>query len=400
MPAQLGGCALESNIQAAHSLANLQPHQQLFAKPSIQAVYQDPALASRAKISPADLAILKDKFPILCELSDDFLRDRTVDELLRIESTSLRIKEAERIRETEDRLSANKSAMENRFYDVAAGRDNRSTEIHPARFLPGMVCSAERQFVMARQVLGLSSPPALGCYDMTSVGMAGHVTGKGWLELGNMGSSKIKVSLYSVNNAAKSSAARTAEGDEPEMKDISEFIRALRTLMVAAQMVVPWNLSFVALENFLFDRDYCKEELKHDVSPAKTLCQFCDFVLAENSNKYRDGTRFLTYSELKSFWDSFISARPQTRASHSTSGSSSSPSNMARKDKQLKDQSRKRKYPYTGICNKFNTNTCQKIPGTCYTFRGEPLRHVCNWRDPAVPNAQPCGQAHMRIVAH
>jgi hypothetical protein len=46
--------------------------------------------------------------------------------------------------------------------------------------------------------------------------------------------------------------------------------------------------------------------LKHEVNPARILCQFTDFVLSENANHLRDWSGFLTSGELTAFWDSFI----------------------------------------------------------------------------------------------
>jgi len=398
MPTALDGPNLDANIRNANFLAGLQPGLLSGARATAQSLFKDPV---QSGISPKDLAVLKEKCPNLSEFSDEFLQGRTLDELLRIESTSLRIKDAERARETEDRLSSNKAAMLDRFFEVEPGKDNRSTELHPARFLPGMACSAVSQFIAARKVLGLSSPPALGCYDMTSIGMGGHIVSKGWLELGTMGSCKLKVTYFNINNASRSSINKSQDGeDKEEMRDVSEFIRAIRTLRAAAQLVVPWNLSFLALDNYLFDKEYFKEDLKHDPNPAKTLCRFTDFCLAENANKYRDGNGFLTYGDLAGYWTSFIGARPVNRPSASNSNPSPVSLQQRQGVQKLKDLSRKRKYPFSGICNKFNTNNCNKIPGSCFSFRGEKLLHVCNWRDPNVPNAQPCGQAHMRVVAH
>jgi hypothetical protein len=65
------------------------------------------------------------------------------------------------------------------------------------------------------------------------------------------------------------------------MKSIDEFELALLTMRCAAHFSVNWNYSFVALENFLWNRKFCKEELKFDPNPARTLCQFVDFVLSE-----------------------------------------------------------------------------------------------------------------------
>jgi hypothetical protein len=113
MPSVLDDISLNSNVHQAQSLANLQHAPTPTAKPVTQfCLQQDPAVS---KISPKDLAVLKDRCPHLAEFSDDFLQQRTIDELLRIESTSLRIKDAERARETEDRLSSNKAAIQRSF---------------------------------------------------------------------------------------------------------------------------------------------------------------------------------------------------------------------------------------------------------------------------------------------
>jgi hypothetical protein len=56
-------------------------------------------------------------------------------ELLRIESTSLRIKDLEKSKETEKKLASNKAALQTKFFNVVAGRDNRWSELHPTRFL-------------------------------------------------------------------------------------------------------------------------------------------------------------------------------------------------------------------------------------------------------------------------
>jgi len=387
---------LEESILAANSLAELQPSHHFGPRFSQQTVLQDPGSSTVTKISPEDLLVLKEKFPILQEFSDEFLQQRDIDQLLRIESTSIRIREAERSRETEDRLATNKSNMLTKFFDVPAGKDNRCTVLHPARFLPGAACSAQQQYITARQVIGLSSPPQLACYDMSSVGMGGFVTQQGWMQLGTVGSHKMKISYYNINNAARSGKS-DKEGDQ-EMKNVSEFVLAIRTLRSAAQFATPWNLSYLALENYFHQNEFCKEQLKHDENPARTLCQFSDFVLNENSNKYRDGTGFLTTGELDSFWSSFIGARPQIKAPTPPTPAAKRTS-MAESAKHQK-QAPKRKWPYTDICNRFNTGHCQRAPGNCFNFRGQQMRHVCNYRDLNVPNSQPCGQQHMRVGNH
>jgi len=231
---------------------------------------------------------------------------------------------------------------------------------------------------------------------MSSVGMGGFVTQRGWMELGTVGSHEMKINFYNINNAARS--GRSDQEGDGEMKDVSEFVLAICTLRSAAQFATPWNLSYLALENYFHQNEFCKEHLRNDDHPARTLCQFSDFVLNENSNRYRDGPGFLTTGELDAYWSSFIGARPQIKAP-APSVSSAKCSNSSESSKGQK-QATKRKWPCADICNKFNTGYCQRAPGSCYNFRGQPMRHVCNWRDLNVPNSQPCGQQHMRIGNH
>jgi hypothetical protein len=400
MPPSMDTEEISQSVSAAIGLANLQPSSGSRQRSFSTATFADPATSQSNRISPEDLRVMREKFPMLNDFSEQFLQSRTLDELLRIESTSLRIKDAERARETEEKLAQNKSNLGTKFYEVQQGRDNRWSELHPARFLPGVACTAVKEFMAARDVIGLSNPPAVSCYDMTSVGMGGYVTPKGWYELGNIASTKLRVSMFNINNCAKSSSSKSADSDDCEMKDIEEFKLALRTLRVAAFFACNWNKSFLALENYLLNHKFHEDVLKHDPNPARTLCQFSDFVLSENSNHWRDGSGFLTTGELTAYWDSFIGARPIPKPS--TFQPSSQVSQAKSQFQQGKFQAKplKKRFPPTDICAKWNVGHCQKANGNCYNFNGQQLRHVCNWRDPANPNSNPCGQAHTRRGNH
>jgi hypothetical protein len=121
--------------------------------------------------------------------------------------------------------------------------------------------------------------------------------------------------MFNLNNVAKSMSNRTSENDDfLEMKDISKYKLALRTMRVAAHFAVQWNKTFVALENYMIGRKYCAEELQQDPNPGRTLCNFTDFVINENTNHSRYGMGFLTTGDLEAYWRSFIGTRPQTKA--------------------------------------------------------------------------------------
>ena len=397
MPPSMNPGFLSSSIREAQNLAEIQPSSGSRIQPHQHQMLPEAGQQSSQRISPSDLRVLRDKFPQLSEFSEEFLQSRTLEELLRIESTCVRSKDSERAKEADEKLASNKAALATKFYDVPAGRDNRWSELHPARFMPGVACSATKEFMVAREVIGLTSPPAVGCYDMTSVGMGGFVTAKGWMEMAHTGSTKMRVGMFNLNNAAKSSSSK-GEDDMSEMKDISEFVLALRTMRCAAQFAQSWNKSYMALDNFLFNKDYCKEELKHDSQPGKTLCMFTDFVLSENANHWRDGSGFLTTGELQAYWDSFIGARPQSKPKPSPQASTSAQAQAGTGQSQNKQK--KKKFPFVDICPKWNVGKCNKAPGSCYTFNGVALRHVCNWRDLNVPNSQPCAAAHTRRGNH
>jgi len=396
---------LQNRLQA-HSLADIQPDDGIHLSAASRLhMFPDPGSLQSARISPGNLCVLKSKFPVLQEFSDEFLQFRNVDELLRIESTSLRIRDAERVRDTEERLAANKAALPSKLISVPAGQDNRWDMLHVGRFLPGAACSAQKQWRAARDYIGLSPPPAVACYDMTSVGLGGFVSQRGWLEIGNLASTKMKVGLFSINNCT--GKAKASESTE-DCSSVAEFTLALRTMRVAMHFANPFNVSIVALENFLLQKKFFTEsDLQNDDRAGKTLSQFCDFVLSENSNHWRDGSNFLTTGELQGYWDSFIGARPHLKSS--AAGSSrpasrgqpqSSQNHTPSSQPNQPPRAPKRKFPFLDICNHFNFGRCQKAPGACVNSRGVNMRHVCNWRDPQVQNAQPCAGPHMRMGNH
>ena len=87
MPTAMDTDQIGETLRNAHSLADLQ-HPVNRERPGNaggnMAGNADQARAEAGRISPQDLAVFKEKFPSLMEFSDDFLRSRTMDELLRL----------------------------------------------------------------------------------------------------------------------------------------------------------------------------------------------------------------------------------------------------------------------------------------------------------------------------
>jgi hypothetical protein len=353
---------------------------------------------SEETMSDADLVFLRRKFPFLAELSDKFVRSQTTTEILKMESTALKIKMMEQTGDIEDKLACNKSSLEEREILVKAGSDNRWDKLHKGRFLGGATCTTKKLWLEARNTIGLVGDKPVGSYDMAAVGMGGFVTSRGWCELHNPGSCKNSLKLFSINNCAakvgNNSGKGKYAGDEvEEILELGEFKLALRTLRVAAAMVMPWNYAYVALENFLLQSNFCNIELQGVDQPAKILTQFVDYVMKENANRWRDCAGFLDTGTLKSTWDAFYGARPQSMLS-------AKPKKGGGQSADSKSSHSYAKRVWVDICFAWNVGKCVKPVGTCLSPKGTVLRHVCNYQaDRNKPN-QYCEKNHARTSFH
>jgi hypothetical protein len=313
----------------------------------------------------------------------------------------------------EDKLACNKQNLEANAVRVSSGLDNRWTVLHPARFLAGAACSTKKLWISARETIEVNGHCPVANYDMNSIGLGGFVTSKGWIELANPGSTKLSLKLFNINNVGKGSGSKTSGDLLGELEDISELGElklALRTLRAAAQFVCPWNFSFLAIENFLIQNDFCMSELGGTDSPAATLAQFIDYVLHENANRWRDSEGFINTGELKAYWVAFSSARPKMMLKKRESAGISQPSATIKSGQKGKTGSSpfsklpfshpRINLPFTDACRAWNAGKCRKPAGTCTTAKGIPLKHVCNYSDLSVANASVCGQAHQSCNYH
>lgn len=122
----------------------------------------DPA-GSKLSLEKLGLKRLKDKFPFLMEYTDSFIMEAGVHNLIKAEKAARQLKDMERNNRAEDRLFSNREQVDSACYPVEAGSDNRLSSLHPARCLPGAVCSAGKLWLHARSILGNKGhpPPSL-----------------------------------------------------------------------------------------------------------------------------------------------------------------------------------------------------------------------------------------------
>jgi hypothetical protein len=113
-----------------------------------------------------------------------------------METTNMKLKEAERAKDADDRLAHNRSNIG--VISVDMGLDERTNNLHNGRFLPGANCSVAKLWLAARSRIPLHGAPPLGNYDMAGVGLGGFVSSRGWVELANPASTKLSLKLFNI----------------------------------------------------------------------------------------------------------------------------------------------------------------------------------------------------------
>jgi hypothetical protein len=337
------------------------------------------------------LQYIKEQFPFLAKMSDQFLRSNPLGELLKMGTTQMKMQQMDKSKGSSDRLSSNKQQLENTFTRVAQGEDNRSTNLHEARFLAGAGVSLSKQWLSARRHIGMKGQVPIGCYDMAAIGLGGMVSSKGWIEAHDPGSSRMRIQMFTIGSCSNRSEA--ADG-EREISDVLELRLAMRTMKAAVRMALPWNWSIDALENFFIQTSYCWEDTNKLEKRAAVITQFIDYVLQQNAERWRDEIPFLTTPELKQVWETFFATRAK-----------------GLKEKQPRQQGRQSapttakvgSKPYQGfpkefldlcICIKWNKGMCTAKAGDCKSFMGKPLKHICMHMADRSKPAEVCGKDH------
>ena len=363
-------------------------------RPNTSRTTSRPASQPSSSLGPMtaeDIACLRARHAFLSDFSDTFIRGTTIGDLMKIKTTEMKMKEMEKAKDAVDKLSSNKVAMATTFTRVTEGQDNRVSMLHPARFLAGAGCSAARLWLTAREHLGLNGYPAIGCYDMGAVGLAGHVSAKGWQEIHSVASSKLSIKLFNINcGGSRPGAKKNQDSSEDDMMELAEFKLALRAMRTAYSFAMPWNFSILALEGFYFQTNFCGEELAGVEKKIWYLTRFTDYVIEQNGDRWRDAEPFLTAGELKVAWTAFFGAKLKPSA-----------------DKQVKKTASQQKTKTVadtrvalGICFAWNNGQCLKAAKDCKTAKGRELKHICDHTPDLAKPAEVCGKDHIRKNFH
>jgi hypothetical protein len=310
--------------------------------------------------SNPDLGSIKRKFSFLAEYTDEFITKNGLDTIIKLESTALRLKEAEKGRATEEKLAMNRDELAATTIRVMAGVDNRWDQIHPARFLPGAACSAAQLWMLARENMGNSPQTPVSSYDMAAIGLRGCVSSKGWVNIANPGGSGIRLAQFSMTGSTSSKANNsnnTSKEDEDQIEGLAELKLALRALRAATSFALPWNRSADAILGFMEQSNYCNAELGGNEKQARILTRFVDYILEENANRWRGKQAFVSTGEMKEAWSSFHSTLPSQAAAKKTQFQPRNPNNQQQQNSQKQWSGsiplEKAQY-YDDICVKWN----------------------------------------------
>jgi hypothetical protein len=384
-----------------------------------------PTSPSGGYVAASYLAAMREQLPNLAGFPDAFILSTPMQTLLKMESNAMKRSSVDKSRNVEDKLSFNMDLISSTKLEIQAGEDDRNENLHVCRFLPAPICAAKELWLHARDTLGTTGLPPVGCFDMAAVGLAGYITSRGWIEIHNPGSASLSLRLFNIANMACRVAAskRISLNDADDtlevgenLKDVAsffEFQQSLRAARVAQQFCMWWNFSITALESYLINNNFMSEKVQRNTRGVGTLSAFCDHVFLLNSLAWRARKPFLDVVDLGSVWASWapghlvpgeafrepragpsgVGKKPSGQSASKSGGSSSGPARAP----PPKPKSRQPRQP-DDVCRRFNIGNCPAgAAATCTLNSGQILRHKCNFR---LPNGGLCGAGHPRVGNH
>jgi hypothetical protein len=383
-----------------------------------------------------DFAHIRAQFPQLAGFSDGFIRAMQMPLLLGLmqsqqaqhSSTQPNPRDAD----PGIRMARNLEALQQAPAQVQAGPDDRSTTVHPARYLGGPIHSAAKAWLQARDILGLDGLTPLCQYDMSAIGLGGRVTSQGWLELHNPASTRLAIKMFhSVNVRTTAANAKNfslndggsslsiTEGLE-EVAHLADLRTAVRVICKAAQYVMPWNQAFNALEGAMISAQWFQQDLGNRNNTAPILAEFINHVFSLNAAAWQQREPFLSAQDIRLKWMDWASgnslvSNPFRQGGHISSQqrknttSQPQPSHQRQfgqkqhggggiRPPKQQPQAMSTK-PATAVavstCHRYNAGSCKNADGACTTRAGKQLLHRC---DAITSSGHPCGKKHLKTA--
>ncbi len=145
---------------------------------------------------------------------------------------------------------------------------------------------------------------------------------RGFKEMHNPASPHNTLKLYSSSNMESQTGATKhlslADGDHSvtigdnmkKVSDLNEMRLAVWATCRTAQLVMPWNMAYNAIDGFLHNRNYAFAELKGRSNRVAILTAFVNYVLGLNTAAWVQKEDFLTSGEIKTICSEWFGSRP------------------------------------------------------------------------------------------
>jgi hypothetical protein len=415
---------------------------------TLAAMGPDPgAVAERSvPVNKSDADFVRAIVPELAHMSDAYLTQHSIDRLQKYVILMKKQGEEKREKNVEARLAQNLEAIMQKPITVNHS-DNRSDILHPARFLPGAAVPMEKLWLEARKFWGREPQLAVGEFDMLAIGLPGCIPAKAWEILHFPGSRELTLKLFSVANVARASegvktvASQSEDGlvlkeSLRELSEMAEFRTAFRNLRIAAQIVRPWDYSFLVIESFLLSTDYMEAHLS-GYKRAPILAGFIDHTFRVNASNWMQSKPYMDMASLKALWDPWWAGHKGDVKKEETVGQNKGNQNNNGKGQGQKkggngagsggagtasQSNRKGRWTPAGnfsfhpfnmpqpdfsgapsertICRNYNNKTCQNTYNTCVMqskygpFR---LYHLCNHTETKNGQQVVCAGKHAQV---
>ncbi len=290
-------------------------------------------------------------------------------------------------------LSANLEHLQNFPEKIEGGVDDCLGKAHPARFLRGYVGDSQELWRQARLNWGADGIDPVANYEVGSLGMGDQLTHKVWAELHKPNSRQLSIRLLS-HKSVEDAWKQGDKSDSPkEFENLIEFKTAMASLEGGFHRVMPWNLSFKALNFFLISINFGESELAGRPGRLLFLGNFVDEVLRTNARNWEEKKPFLSYQDLSVKWSADLTRKLGGFLSPSEGGGKKT--NKGKSEKKEKQSPRIPRW----VCRRFNEGRCDHKEDR-HVSSWDPnffLKHVCSkW----FPEKNRCCLEHHPLNEH
>jgi hypothetical protein len=201
-------------------------------------------------------------------------------------------------------------------------------------------------------------------YEVGSLGLGDQLTHKVWAELHRPNSRQLSIRLLSQKTVEEAWKHHEKAESPKEFETLQEFKVAIANLEGGFHRVMPWNLSFKALNFFLVSINFGEAKLSGKQSRLLFLANFVDEVLRTNARNWEERKPFLSYQDLTVKWTADITRR----IGSGFPGSDSVKRSGAKSKQEKKEKTTTARVP-RWVCRRYNEGRCEN----------KEERHVSHW---------------------